>query len=201
MQTRPPPPPKHQPSPWVPDTGAGWQPEAKPTGGGAWALILGGWGQERGGGNTCPREGLPARAGSRTAAQQLPLLCRKLFPKDRGRHRGRPPPSASFPRGAGAGKGRGGRPVMGYPIPRRALSRRLRAPNAPGASSSTPPRARSMPLLRGPEGWEGVLGGCGVPPPPSPGHPTGEGLLGGSRPYLSALVNLRKAWRRSWKER
>lgn len=50
-------------------------------------------------------------------------------------------------------------------------------------------------------------GGCRFPGPAAGdavSHPLGKGFCGGGgvpRPYLSALVNLRNAWRRSWKER
>lgn len=97
------------------------------------------------------------------------------------------PPGAA---GAAAGKGRAERGREG--------GRELRAVRSPagllpGGSEPLPARARSVPAIPG--------GGDAASRAPRSG--TGLAAAGrkGCHPYLSALVNLRKAWRRSWKER
>lgn len=115
---------------------------------------------------------------------------RKLFPAP-GRHRRPPALRPSIPRepqrsrgGEGKSEAReGGRSGLSDP-PQGSF---------PAARSRSTPRARSVLGTPG--------GGTRCPGRRARERGWREGGKGGCRPYLSALVNLRKAWRRSWKER
>lgn len=168
---------------------------AKPAGGAAWALLSGEDGVGKGGPG---REAAPAPGtalpGVLAALEQPPNnfpAPPQTFPSA-----GEAPPSPpalrpSIPRepqrsrgGEGKSEAReGGRSGLSDP-PQGSF---------PAARSRSTPRARSVPGTPG--------GGTRCPGRRARERGWREGGKGGCRPYLSALVNLRKAWRRSWKER
>lgn len=148
---------------------------------------------------------LPAPGWLLGSGQTTSLLRCKLFPAP-GKHR-RPPPRtpalAEHPLGSRsrAAAAKGGRAATnGLSDPLQGSFPAAESPSCARRFLQRLPRrgTRSMPLLQGAEAR-----GDAVSRRPPPGDNTQEGVLRGvvPRPYLSALVNLRKAWRRSWKER
>lgn len=167
---------------------------AKPAGGAAWALLSGEDGVGKGGPG---REAAPAPGtalpGVLAALEQPPNnfpAPPQTFPSA---GEAPPPPRApaEHPPGAAAEPRRGreerserGREVRAVRSPAGLLPGGSEPLHAPGTVRAGDPRR-----------------GDAVSRPPRSGTGLAGGGKRGCRPYLSALVNLRKAWRRSWKER
>lgn len=173
------------------------QPEAKPTGekptgGGARALVFGvrvgrmrpGRGSGgRGGAAPDPGRGRAAAARPRLALgqrpnnfpaplQTFPSAGEAPPPPSQDRRPGRASPGE--PEQSRSSQGGAGPPLMGYPIPCRAPSRRLKAPAAPGASSSA---FRGGGRDRCRSSGEPAHGGTRCPAAPLPAGPLRKGVF------------------------